>query len=396
MGEVSRFLGFESPVAGAITSPLWVSIGKRIARVNPISPSGTLVSGRNPAVCGLGKDEIGGHSCVLHTMGVSCNRERPIAHQTTQNGGKRFGIRQNRKAWRQKTMAKSEREKQKKADAKKRQEQKRRATKAKRTETQNTILSMRKNAAATKRILRQKGYDWKHYDFLDSHRDAFIQESQQAVKDHPSLLGVHEIEDKDYFEKDHGPLIASLGHTGLKQLFFHATDVGEDYTAEDRKSNMSGSTTAYHDESGNLRTLILIRKTVKGFPVTDMKYAVKLSALFHELGHVADWEQGIHFGKGDVSVLDAEAYAHEHSLWKLMEGNYRVALATLLTAILDLQKERDYRREVAARLAETELFMKCQECVKTNWSDYLDTEGMSATDLRRAIGSVSAMEKFGQ
>jgi len=291
-------------------------------------------------------------------------------------------------------MPKSERQRQKKADAKKRRGRELKAKGAKRDRMNQALDDFRRKAPMIKRFLKQRGHEWKFYDFLDSYADALRHEIAQAPKQCPSLLGVYEVEDDDYYTSDHGSLLASLGFSGLKQLFFNGKDVGEDYTAKDKKSNINGSTTAFRDDSDQLRTLVLIRKRVANVSTTDSKYVFKLFALFHELGHVTDWEQGIHLREGDVAVLDAEVYAHEFGLRKLMEGDYRAALSTVLPAFEGLQTANDFRKKVADRIVESDLFVECQECAKENWGDYLDAEDASETELLQAAGTLSELKKF--
>ena len=280
-------------------------------------------------------------------------------------------------------MAKSERQRQKKADAKKRRDRKRKAKEDQRSHTNQTLADFRRQAPAIKQFLKQRGYEWKFYDYLDSYRDAFEREIGRALQKCPSLLGVHEVDDDDYFATNHDAILTKLGLAELRQVFFNGTDVANDYLAKDKKSNVNGVTVAYRDGEEELKTLVLIRKTVPNELNVEAKYALKLIALFHELGHVKDWEQGIHLKEGDVAVLDAEVYAHEFGLRKLMEGDYRAALNVLLPALEESQKTKDYRKKVADRIVGSDLFVKCQECAKENWSDYMDGEDVSAAELMR-------------
>lgn len=285
-------------------------------------------------------------------------------------------------------MAKSERQHQKKADAKKRRERKRKAEQAKRAQLHETFADFRRKAPMIKQLLKQRGYEQKFYDFLDSYVEAFKREAAQAENDFPSLLGVHEVEDEEYYATDQSPLFARLGHSGLTQVFFIGTDVDEDYLARDRKSNINGTTIALRDEANQLKTLVLIRKRVANVSNTDIKCAFKLIALFHELGHVKDWEQGIHLKEGDVAILDAEVYAHEYALHKLMQGDYRAALNTYLPAFEGLQRETDYRKVVADRVVGSDIFVQCEECAKMNWSDHLDADDPSAAKLDALLPSI--------
>ena len=288
-------------------------------------------------------------------------------------------------------MTKSDRQRQKKADAKKRSERKHQLRQVEREQYNATLAVFRRKAPVIKRFLKQQGHEQKFYDYLDSYIDAFRREASGALQRFPSLLGVHEVDDRDYYAADDGGLAGKLGYLGLTLIRFKTTDVDDDYLAEDRKSNVNGVTMAFRDQAGTLRTLVLIRKIVPNVLVTDIKYAFKLVALFHELGHVADWETGINLRDGDVAILDAEVYAHEYAMRRLMESDYRQALGTYLSALEKLTAGGDYRKAVADRLIGSELFVKCRECVKTTWSDHLSTDGLPPRELLEVAKALSAL-----
>ena len=96
--------------------------------------------------------------------------------------------------------------------------------------------------------------------------------------------------------------------------------------------------------------------------------------MFHEIGHVQDWERGVNLREGDVRIVDAEVYANEFSLTKLMEGDYRISLSAFLASIEELQEGADHERQIGQRLIATKLFEQSKECVSRNWHDYLDCE----------------------
>lgn len=293
-------------------------------------------------------------------------------------------------------MAKSDRQRQKKADAKRRQDRAHKLKQAERDKHKATLDDFRRKAPMIKRFLKQQGHEHRFYDFLDSYIDAFQREAGNAVKQFSSLLGVREVDDGQYYGGHDGTFAASLGYTGLTQVFVKTTDVGDEYLAEDRKSNVNGATVAFRDSVGSLRTLVMIRKTVPNVAVTEFKYAFKLIALFHELGHVGDWENAINLKDGDVAILEAEVYAHQYAMRRLLEGDYRQALSTYLSSLEELTKGDGYRKNVAARLVGSELFAECREFVKTTWHDYLNTEDATARDLLDAAGAASELMRFGR
>jgi hypothetical protein len=245
-----------------------------------------------------------------------------------------------------------------------------------------------------KRFLKQRGCEQKFYDYLDSYIDAFHREAGSAVEQFTSLLGVHEVDDQQYYASCDGTFVASVGYTGLTQIFVKTTDVGDEYLADDRKSNVNGATVAFRDISGSLKTIVMIRRTVPKVSVTDFKYAFKLIALFHELGHVGDWEKAINLKEGEVAILEAEVYAHEYAMRRLMEGDYRQALGTYLSALEKLTKGTGYRKTVADRLVGSELFGECRDFTKTTWHHHLNTEEATTRALLNAAGSLSEVMRF--
>jgi hypothetical protein len=291
-------------------------------------------------------------------------------------------------------MPKSDRQRQKKADAKKRRQREHQLKQAKRTTCDDTLADFRQKAPLMKRFLKQRGHQQKFYDFLDSYIDAFRREAENAGKQFPSLLGVHEVGDREYYGSHDGAFAAMLGYPGLTQVLFETIDVDDEYLAEDRKLNVNGVTIAFRDEAGSLKTMVLIRKIVPNASVTEFKYAFKLVALFHELGHVGDWEKGTNLRDGRVSILDAEVYAHEYAMHRLIDGDYRQALSTYLSALEALTTGNGYQKTVADRIVGSELFAKCKEFVKTNWSDHLNTNGVSQKELVEVAGSLSGLQEF--
>lgn len=291
-------------------------------------------------------------------------------------------------------MAKSERQRQKKVDAKRRRDRAHRMKQAQNNDTRATLQDFRRKAAMLKRFVKQRGHEQKFYDFLDSYTDAFYREAGNAVAQLSSLLGIHEVEDRRYYGDHDGAFAASLGYMGMTQVFVTPTDVGDEYLAADRKSNVNGATVAYRDNTGTLKTLVLIRKVVPNVTMTECKYAFKLIALFHELGHVGDWEQGVNLREGDVAIFDAEVYAHLHALRRLMEGDYRTAISCYLPALQKLTVADGYQKVVADRVVCSPLFAQCEEFAKTNWSDYLNTEGMTQGELTKAAGSLSELQQL--
>lgn len=287
-------------------------------------------------------------------------------------------------------MVQTNHRRQKKADRKKRQERVKKIKQTQRDQKLAQLADFKAKAPIVKRFLKRHGHERKFYDFMDSYVDAFHRECQQAYGQLPSLLGIYEVTDDDYYRKHDGAFAAKLGHPGLTQIFFTFTDVDEDeYTANDRKSNVNGVTIGYRNPAGELKTIILIRRMVPAASLREIKYAFKIVALFHEMGHVQDLEKGLHLREGCVVIVDAEVYANQYAMQRLLDGDYQQALSTFLSAVEKLTKGDGYQRVVADRLIASGLFADCQEAAKGLWSEHLTLDGLSNEEIME-VGSAWA------
>jgi hypothetical protein len=106
---------------------------------------------------------------------------------------------------------------------------------------------------------------------------------------------------------------------------------------------------AFKDEQGNLRTIIFIRKSIGSQSNPLVKYALKIVALLHEIGHVKDWEQGINFNaeENKRSIIDVEVFAHKYALNALLEGDYKESLKMYLNGLENLLKTDGTQKNIA-------------------------------------------------
>lgn len=279
-------------------------------------------------------------------------------------------------------MAKSERKRQKKADAKRRRDRKHHQKQAVRREASKTIEDFRKQRPMVMATLKKRGHQQEFYDFLDSYSDAFDRDAKEAVEQYLSLLGVYQVDDDAYYGEHDGAFAEGLGHPGLGQIFFSATDVDDEYLSEDRKLKINGVTIAYRDQEGSLKTIVLIRKVVPKSVISESKHICKIIALHHELGHVKDWENGIHLSdKTATALIEAEIFAHEHAMQQLMDRDYRLALSTYLSSLKEHSNGKGYLKVICERLVESELYARCEVIAATNWYDHLDSDDWSRSEL---------------
>lgn len=177
--------------------------------------------------------------------------------------------------------------------------------------------NLRGQAPELKALLRSKGCDLPFYDYLDSYGDEFQRIVTEAIGRYPSLVDVLEVEDAVYEQTDWD----SLGFGNYKPIFFEVADVLGTYWPHDAMGNMRGHTTPFYDPEGRLRTVIIIRRSVKDFELNDWKYVIKIPTLLHELGHVHDIENGMSFDlqSKTANLVEAEAFANLYALDKLAE-----------------------------------------------------------------------------
>lgn len=213
-----------------------------------------------------------------------------------------------------------------------------------------TFSQLRTKGPYLKKMLRARGYDVPFYDFYDSYTDEFSKIVTQAVSDHPTLLGVFEVDDPDYFGSDHSKFAP-----GMTQIFWRMPQEPSGYGKKGDESNISGNTMAFHTASGELKTLVHIRKKVPDSkPHREFRYIMKLIALLHELGHVHDMEHAINFkhALSEADIIEAEVFAHLYALEWMAKQNYCQCFLTLVDALKKHIAEHDYRGTVSKLVIE--------------------------------------------
>ena len=240
----------------------------------------------------------------------------------------------------------------KRPTSKKRQQE--RANKQRQWEHEDTtIKSFRAKAPYMKAILRGRGCVLPFYDYLDSYADEFHRIADAAKAEHPSLLGVHEVDDAVFAENEKN--WSKLGYGDLQQIFFDIEEEVPDYGTGSLNANLRGSMSAFLDKDGNLRSVILIPQSVKAsVQHRDLKYALKIAALLHEIGHVQDLEQGCNFDvpSKQLHVIEAEAVAHLFALEQLAKRHLLKSFQMLADGLRDAIPKGGYLSKVAERVVE--------------------------------------------
>jgi hypothetical protein len=240
-------------------------------------------------------------------------------------------------------------------------------------------------APEMKRRLRQWGCDLPFYDYLDSYTEKFEQIAKNALKGHPSLREIHEVDEPTF----HAKSWAKLGYGNWRQVQVHYDDKYEnDYGKAATDENLCGCASIFYDEEGSLRTGIMIRRTVKNWMEhREYKYITKIVALLHELGHVHDIENQINFkingDKADVDIIEAEVFANLFALDRLAEQHLRICYRTLLDAFRRHSKKAGYIGEVCQKVLE-----RHTEHDLVDWEDVRRQRAANEPDLG-ILGDVS-------
>jgi hypothetical protein len=234
----------------------------------------------------------------------------------------------------------------------KKEKQKERDRKQRQWEQEDkTIKDLRRKAPYIKMIVRGRGCVLPFYDYLDSYSDEFQRIDAAARAEHPSLIGVHEVDEHTFAESEKNWL--KLGYGNLQQVFFDMDRELSEYGKGSPNANLCGSMSAFLDSDQNVRSVILIRQTVKGtLQHRELKYALKLASLLHEVGHVHDLEQGLNF---DVPakrfrVIEAEVFAHLFALEQMAKRNLRQSFNMLIDGLRDAIPKGGYGSEVAKKV----------------------------------------------
>ena len=210
---------------------------------------------------------------------------------------------------------------------------------------QATVENLHTKGVYLKRVFRQRGINVPFYDFYDSYYEEFKKVVLDATKQFPSLIGIFEVEDKDYFGTDRSHFAP-----GMEQIFWRSEGEQNGYGTSNDDSNVNGYVNAFHANQGEVKTLVMIRKSVPNSkPHREFKYVLKLVALLHELGHVHDMEQQINFNHKakTFDVIEAEVFAHLYSLKRMAEQNYYQCFTMLIDSLKKYALGSNYLRDVA-------------------------------------------------
>jgi hypothetical protein len=215
---------------------------------------------------------------------------------------------------------------------------------------QGQILSLHRKAPYMKMILRSRGFRLPFFDFLDSYEAEFAKLVDEYLASRPTLIGIYEVADEELESTDWERF---GGAADWQQVFYnYDDDPTETYGREGKRVNVKGSTVTLRDTNGGLHTMVRICRNIKcAFQHKELKYAAKIPALLHEIGHVIDIEERINFDPEEETcrIIDAEVFANRYALEQCVQRGYRQSLVTWLDSWRGYVDAKDYRGEVARR-----------------------------------------------
>lgn len=214
------------------------------------------------------------------------------------------------------------------------------------------LREIRSNVLEKKAALKAKGCFLPFYDFLDSYEDEFKKVVAWARTEFRSLHDVFELL-PDEMDNDW----KRLGLPGdWQQIFFKCDDEhAASYNDDDPNANLRGGAVGFLDFNNNLHTIIQVIKNPQfGKKHKEHKYAFKIPILFHEVGHVKDYEEKINFNHETktADLIEAEVFAHLFALKECYQRAYYISGDSWLASLMKHKDHTDYRGEVVRRVIE--------------------------------------------
>lgn len=202
----------------------------------------------------------------------------------------------------------------------------------------------------------------------------------EATRDHASLVGIFECDDRVYYDLDANEQCKELKLDGFVEVTFPLDD-DLDFSADPTLENGNlgagikrpangtvGGCASVIERQGERRTMILMRASWGGNWATGKKcelWSLKVGAIAHETGHVDDIEKGIHWKRDSRSMVGSEVYAHQYACRALMERSCFFALENYLNGVVKMMKApSEYVRLAAEQMVKSEVFKRYRKVVR--------------------------------
>jgi hypothetical protein len=202
-------------------------------------------------------------------------------------------------------------------------------------------------------------------EFCGPYVPEYIRVCDEAKRTHPSLLAIVECDDAEFFEMDSAARIQHFGFAEFRLVIFEATgqiDFDSDPSTKDGRLNailrrpdgagLAGSMEVVTDGVSQRRTIVFMRRltgTADGEP--EVAHALKLTALLHEIGHITDFEQGLHFRDSTIDVVASEVFAHKYACNEMIRRKYLMPLGYYLDSLRKMaESESEYIKHAAKQV----------------------------------------------
>lgn len=213
-----------------------------------------------------------------------------------------------------------------------------------------SVEQLRQHASRLKPILRDLGSDLPFYDWLDSYETMFNDLADEGMKRFRSLAGIHEVDGSTFEETDWS--FFGLEPTDHVQFTFDEQFAGYGSKGADT-ANIRGSVSFFRQADGGFQSIILIPRNPRtDIQHRDLRYAMKIATLTHELGHISDTENRLHIDPlaRRFDLIEAEAYANCYALDLMANRALRQSYTMLHAAIAGQVDASGYEGEIARRV----------------------------------------------
>lgn len=182
---------------------------------------------------------------------------------------------------------------------------------------------------------------------MDSYAEEYKKVKKAALREHPSLLRIFECDDVTFYKRSTDELLSMNSMGEYKRVHFKTLDI-EDVVDESTRGE-NGLVNEHHEKqegtiitgyttciegNGTRRTIVAMRNSTGTEGSYDIRCAMKMAALLHELGHVDDIEKGINWRRDNkIQWVDSEVYAHHYACKKMIDSNYFLVLGHFIDGL---------------------------------------------------------------
>ena len=185
---------------------------------------------------------------------------------------------------------------------------------------------------------RRKFLDKCHSERFDPAKDKYVDTLAKAIKEeqyrHRSLLKIAEITPEQVSSPT---LLQDADLDEYTQILWDFN--GNDKTAYFKKQGtgkalLGGVTNFLLGPNNEQRTVAFIWMAKNG--TDEVEAIIKLGLLYHEMGHVDDFEKGINIiADGEYDICESELYAHHYACRQLRAKNHRAVMSWYLGGLIE-------------------------------------------------------------